>query len=139
MMLKIAKNYCAYLSRKLNIVAYLTAENLALRQQLLVLKRHHKSPKLRERDRLFWVVMSHIWTGWREALLIVRPDTVVRWHRRAFKLYWQRKSQAGKRGRPPVDPDVRAMIIKMADSNPTWGARMVKKLSRGLTLLVCGA
>ncbi len=121
-MLKIAKNCCVYLSRKLSIVAYLTAENLALRQQLLVLKRHQKSPKLRERDRLFWVVMSRIWTGWRGALLIVRPDTVVRWHRRAFKLYWHRKSQAGKRGRPPVDLDLKAMIIKMADSNSTWGA-----------------
>ncbi len=62
-MFKVIKNRCEYLSRKLNIVAYLTAENLAVRQQLLALKRHQNSPKLRERDRLFWVVMSHIWTG----------------------------------------------------------------------------
>jgi hypothetical protein len=86
MMLKIAKNCCAYLSLNLNILAYLTAENLALRQQLIVLKRNQKRPILKVRDRLFWVVISRTWSGWREALLIVRPDTVVRWHRRAFTI-----------------------------------------------------
>ena len=77
-MLKIIKISCGWLSRKLNFITYLTAENLALRQQLVVLKRKHNRPKLKERDRLFWVVMSRAWPGWRDALLIVQPDTVVR-------------------------------------------------------------
>ena len=106
----------------LKIIAYLTTENLALRQQLIVLKRNHNRPKLKERDRQFWVVVSRAWSGWRDALLIVQPDTVVRWHRRAFKLYWRRKSRAGRRGRPALDSDVTALILKMADANPLWGA-----------------
>ena len=92
-MFKIIKNSCGWLSRKLNFIAYLTAENLALRQRLIVLKRKHNRPKLKERDRLFWVVMSRIWPGWRDTLLIVQPDTVVRWHKRAFKSYWRRRSE----------------------------------------------
>jgi transposase InsO family protein len=109
-------------SQRLNIVANLTAENLALRHQLVVLKRNQKRPKLKERDRLFWVVLSRIWSGWRNAVFIVQPDTVVRWHKRAFKLYWRFKSRSGKRGRPALAPDIKALILKMADANPTWGA-----------------
>ena len=71
MMLKIIKYCCGWLSRSFNVAAYLAAENLALRQQLLVLKRNQNRPKLKERDRLFWVVMSRTWSGWRDALLIV--------------------------------------------------------------------
>jgi putative transposase len=122
MMLKIIKFCCGWLSRKFNIVANLTAENLALRHQLIVLKRNQKRPALKGRDRLFWVVISHVWSGWRDVLLIVQPDTVVRWHKRAFKLYWHWKSQTGQRGRPALDSDVRALILKMADANPLWGA-----------------
>ncbi len=71
MMFKITKNSCGWLSRKLNVVACLTAENLALRQQLIVLKRNQTRPKPKEQDRLFWVVMSRVRSGWRDALLIV--------------------------------------------------------------------
>ena len=121
-MKRIFRNCFRWLSRKFNIIAYLTAENLALRQQLIVLKRTRNRPQLKERDRLFWVVLSRTWSGWRDTLLIVQPDTVIRWHKKAFKIYWRRKSQAGKRGRPALDSDVRALILKMADSNPLWGA-----------------
>ena len=122
MMLRIIGNSCAWLSRKLNVIACLTTENLALRQQLIVLKRSQNRPKLKERDRLFWVLLSRIWSGWRDALLIVQPDTIARWHKKAFKRYWRRKSQTGKRGRPAMDSEVRALILKMADANPLWGA-----------------
>ncbi len=71
MMLKIIKNSCGWLSRKLNVVAYLTAENLALRQQFIVFGRNQTRPKLKERDRPFWVVMSRVWSGRRDVLLIV--------------------------------------------------------------------
>lgn len=67
--------------------ANLVAENLALRQQLAVLEQRSKRPRLRNRDRILWVWLSRIWTGWRLALLIVQPATVVRWHRQGFRLY----------------------------------------------------
>lgn len=121
-MLIIIRNYLLSVSRRLNIIAYLTAENLALRQQLIVFKRNQNRPKLEVRDRLFWKVLSQTWSGWRSALLIVQPDTVVRWHQSAFKLYWKRKSQGGKRGRPPLDPEVKALVFKLAAANPLWGA-----------------
>jgi transposase InsO family protein len=107
---------------QLHIVANRTAENLALRQQLLVLKRGQKRPPIKSWDRIFWVVVSRIWSGWRGALLIVKPDKVVRRHRQGFKAYWRRKSRSGKRGRPPLDPAIKSMVIKMAIANPTWGA-----------------
>ena len=81
-MLRIIRNCRDWVFCKLNFVANLTAENIALRQQLIVFKRKQGRPKLKERDRLFWVVMSRIWPGWRSAILIVQPDTVVRWHKR---------------------------------------------------------
>ncbi len=65
----------------------LAAENLALRQQLAALQRLSKRPRLKKRDRIFWAILSRVWSNWRSALLIVQPDTVVRWHRSGFKLF----------------------------------------------------
>src|SRR5262249_6303694 len=65
----------------------MTLEKLALRQQPAIYKRHHPRPRLRPTDRLFWVWLSKIWAGWREALIIVKPDTVTAWHRQAFRFY----------------------------------------------------
>ena len=99
MMLRIIKNCRVWLSRKLNLIAFLAAVNLALRQQLIVLRRNQHRPKLKERERLFRlfrVVMSRTWSGWRDALLVVQPDTVIRWHKKAFKLYWRRQSRADR-------------------------------------------
>jgi hypothetical protein len=73
-----------WLARKLDIVAYLTAENLALRQQLIVLKRNQKRPSPKKRDRVFWKVLSQVWPRWRDSLLIVQPETVIGWQKRAF-------------------------------------------------------
>ena len=81
-MIKSIKNHCRWLFGKLNIFGNLAAENIALRQQLIVLKRNQKRPVLKERDRLFWVLLSRIWSGWRDAVYIVQPDTVVRWHKK---------------------------------------------------------
>ena len=78
--------------------ASLVAENLALRQQLAVLNRSKKRPRLRQRDRIFWVWVSRLWRDWRSALILVQPDTVVRWHRRGFRLYWTRRSRRPGRG-----------------------------------------
>ena len=72
----------------------LALENLALRQQIAALRRQSKRPCMRECDRIFWAIMSQIWANWRAALLIVQPDTVIRWHRRGFKLFWWWKSRS---------------------------------------------
>lgn len=78
----------------------LAFENFALRQRLAVGKQSVKRPKLRPRDRVFWVLLSRRWPNWRSALTFVQPETVIRWHRQGFKLYWRWKSRAGKPGRP---------------------------------------
>jgi len=100
----------------------LALENLALRQQLAIMKRSSKRPQLRPGDRLFWVVLSRLWSGWQDALIVVKPNTVVRWHRKGFKLFWRYKSRRKGPGRPPISPDVRNLIRRMAEANPLWGA-----------------
>ncbi len=77
----------------------LVAENLALRQELVVLQRTGQRPRLRKRDRIFWTWLSRFWTGCRSALLIVQPETVVRWHRQGFRLYWRWKLRNRHPGR----------------------------------------
>ena len=101
--------------------ATLRIENLALRQQLAVLKHRTKRPRLRNRDRFFWVILSRIWSGWKSALVLVKPDTVVRWHRRGFKLYWRWRSRK-KQGRPTIDPELIRLIKRLSRENPLWGS-----------------
>ena len=101
--------------------ADLVAENLALRQQLIVLHRRTKRPRLKTKDRIFWLWLARSWDGWRESLIVVKPAIVVRWHRQGFKYYWAWKSRH-KGGRPAIDPEVRDLIRKMSRANPLWGA-----------------
>jgi transposase InsO family protein len=98
------------------------AENLALRQQVAVFKQSVKRPRLRPRDRVFWVWLSRLWPNWRSALAIVQPETVIKWQRQGFRLYWRWKSRAGKPGRPPIEREIRDLIRRMSRENPTWGA-----------------
>ena len=108
-----------------NIVAdqaELAAENLALRKQLEVLIEQQKRPRLRKRDRIFWVWLSRLWSGWRSVLVIVQPNTVVRWHRDGFRLYWRWKSRAAKVGCPRIDAELRKLIRRMCRENQSWGA-----------------
>ena len=100
----------------------LALENLALRQQLGVLKRRNGVPRLKKGDRLFWVVLSRIWAPWRQALHLVNGDTVVGWQRKGFRIYWTRISQRKCGGRPQASSEVRALIKRMAAANPFWGA-----------------
>jgi putative transposase len=100
---------------------HLALENLALRQQLAILSRQTKRPRIRTLDRIFWVIVSKLWRDWRDALAIVKPETVIRWHRKGFRLFWKLRYR-GRPGRPPVDPATRRLIQDMARSNPTWGA-----------------
>jgi putative transposase len=100
----------------------LALENLALRQQLAVYRRTVSRPRLCTTDRLFWVGLARVWAGWRQALIIVSPDTVLRWQRRRFREYWTQLSGRTRRGRPPVHAEIKALVIRMATANPLWGA-----------------
>jgi putative transposase len=98
----------------------LALENLALRQQLAVLKEKNPRPRLSRADRVFWLFLSKYWTEWRETLHIVQPATVIRWHRQGFRYYWGWKSR--RRGRPCIERELRKLIREMSRENPLWGA-----------------
>jgi transposase InsO family protein len=110
----------------------LIAENLALRQQLAIYHRTIKRPRLRRQDRVFWVWLSRLWSGWQPALLIVQPRTVVGWHRQGFRLYCRWKSRPDKIGRPELEHAIQALIRRMCRENPLWGA---PRIQAELTLL----
>jgi putative transposase len=96
-------------------------EILALRQQLGVLQRKHPRPRLRVRDRMFWILLRRLWPSWSKVLVIVKPETVVAWHRTGFRLFWRLRSRAKQPGRPKIDTEVRAIIRRIVKENPTWG------------------
>jgi len=96
-------------------------EVLALRQQVAVLKRKRPRPPLNSCDRLFWTILRRIWSRWTDVLVIVKPDTVVGWHRTGFRLYWRWRS-CSRQGRPKITDEVRGLIRRLAEENPNWGA-----------------
>jgi putative transposase len=97
-------------------------ENLALRQQVAIYKRKKKRPRLIRRDRWFWIALASFWKDCRQALLVVHPDTVVRWQRQ-FRSYWADLSKKrGKLGRPSIGKEIRELIQTMARANPFWRA-----------------
>jgi hypothetical protein len=97
-------------------------EILALRHQLAVLNRSRPSRlRLTAADRMLWAWLSQAWSAWRPALVLVKPETVLTWHRRGFRLFWTWKSR-NRTGRPAMAPEVRALIRRMATANPLWGA-----------------
>src|SRR6266849_10287935 len=101
----------------------LLLENLALRQQLAVLKRRHPRPRLDLVDKLFWVAIRRFWSGWQRSLIAVTPETVVRWHKAGFRLYWKLISRVRRPiGRRQTSKEVRELIFRMVVENPTWGA-----------------
>jgi len=102
-------------------------ENALLRQQLIVLKRQTKRPKLTWRDRALFVLLASKLRMWKNALVIVQPDTVLRWHRDLFRRVWKRKSRSkGKRGRPPLTGEIVALIKRLAKENLRWGAERIR-------------
>ncbi len=106
----------------------LALENLALRQQVAVLMRTPGSRHLRLGvwDRAFWVILSQGWASWSDALAIVEPATVIRWHREGFRRFWRRKSRRGRLGRPGLDREVVRLVRTMAQANVTWGAPRIR-------------
>ncbi len=102
--------------------AALHAENLALRHQLCVLQRSVKKPRIQPTDRVFWSLLSRVWSDWKEALIFVKPDTVIRWQRKRFRDHWTKLCRQGKPGRPTVSKEVKELIRTMSKLNPTWGS-----------------
>ena len=96
-------------------------EVLALRQQVAVLKRKRPRPKLNSLDRLFWTTLHRFWSRWSDVLVIVKPETVIGWHRAGFRLYWRWRSRP-RGGRPKITGEIRDLIRRMAEENVGWGA-----------------
>jgi len=107
--------------------ASLVAENLCLRQQLLVLQRRHPRPRLTNADRRFWILARCLFRGWRQTLLIVKPETVIAWHRKGWRAYWRWRSRAPvDSGRRPIGDELRVLIRRMASENVLWGQRRIQ-------------
>jgi hypothetical protein len=93
----------------------LALENLALRQQLAVWKARQPRPPLAATDRIFWVVLARLWKNWRHSVQVVRPETVVRWHRQGFRRYWAWKSRR-RSGRPMISTELRDRVDELRQS-----------------------
>ena len=105
-------------------------EIAALRQRLAMYER--RRPDVRDSDRLFWVLLVRPLPAWRDTLVAVRPETVVRWHRAGWRRYWTWKSRSPRRGRPRIGPEARELIIRLARENRTWGAVRIQGELRAL-------
>lgn len=112
---------CSLLRNALRSRRDLLLENLALRQQLAVLSRRSFRPRLKPADRLFWSALSRLWSNWRSAIVLVQPETVIRWQRVAWRRYWSWKSRRGQPGRRHVASEIQELIRRLATENPRWG------------------
>ena len=97
---------------------------LALHQQLAIYALETTRPRLAPLDRAFWVALFRFWPRWRDTLVIVKPDTVIRWHRKGFRLYWRSISKRGP-GRPSISEELQALIRRLANEN-NWRARKIQ-------------
>jgi len=114
----------------------LIVENALLRQQLIFLNRHVKRPQLTHRDRFLLFLLARCTWFWKQALHIVQPDTLLRWHRELFRFYWRRKSRH-KQGKPKISPETIELIRKMAKENRLWGADRIRGELLKLDIQVC--
>src|SRR5215470_6222771 len=103
----------------------LLVENLLLRQQLQVALRSQRRPRLQARDKLFWLLVRRLHQDWRRHLLLVRPETVLGWHRQGWRLFWRWRS-GPRLGRPRLKAEVRELIATMAGENPHWGTERIR-------------
>jgi putative transposase len=103
----------------------LVAENALLHQQLLILRRQVKRPSINRTDRMLLVLLARLVRTWQQALLIVQPDTLLRWHRELFRLFWKRKSKT-RTHKPKVAAETIALIRQMATENRLWGAERIR-------------
>ena len=119
-MLKLARSIVSVLARRFRSRATLELENLALRHQLRVLRRQQPGRLwLFAVDRLLWIWLCRLWPGCLEVMVLVKPATIVQWHRQGFRLFWRWRSRSG---RPSMDREIRDLIRQMSSANPLWGA-----------------
>jgi transposase InsO family protein len=116
--------------------AELVAENALLRQQLIILRRQVKRPACTKRDRVLLVLLARLVQAWKQTLFIVQPETLLRWHRELFRLYWKRKSKT-QTHHPKVAVETIALIRQMAKDNRLWGAERIRGELLKLGLRVC--
>ena len=124
-MIELLELLLAALASTLRSRQRLLVENLLLRQQLQVALRRQRPPRLRTRDKVFWLLVRRIRRNWRSHLLVVRPETVLRWHRQGWRLFWRWRSSRPL-GRPRLNPEVRTLIATMARENPNWGTERIR-------------
>jgi transposase InsO family protein len=119
-MLKFERSIASMFARRFRSRAVVELENLALRHQLHVLRRQRPGrPRLFAIDRLLWVLLYRLWPRCLEAMVLVKPATVIQWHRQGFRLFWRWRSRSG---RPSVEREIRDLIRQMSSANPLWGA-----------------
>jgi putative transposase len=114
----------------------LMIENALLRQQLIILRRHVKRPTCRKTDRFLLVLLARMMRTWKQTLFIVQPETLLRWHRELFRLFWKRTSKADSR-KPKLSPETIALIKEMASNNRLWGAERIRGELLKLDIRVC--
>jgi putative transposase len=114
----------------------LIAENALLRQQLIILKRQVKRPSVTRADRILLVLLARVVRNWQQALVIVQPDTLLRWHRELFRLYWKRKSKAASH-KPKLAEETITLIRQIAKDNRLWGAERIRGELLKLGMHVC--
>jgi hypothetical protein len=114
----------------------LVIEDLALRQQLAVLAHTGRRGRLTGADRLFWVTLRRVWTRWSDVLVLVKPETVIQWHRAGFRKHWTWLSRRQLTGRPSINAGLCELILRMAAENPTWGAPRIHGELRMLGIAV---
>jgi putative transposase len=114
----------------------LVAENALLRQQLIILRRHVKRPVFKKSDRMLLVLLARAVRAWKQALFIVQPETLLRWHRHGFRLYWKYKSRTTS-AKPKISAEIVALIKEMARDNRLWGAERIRGELLKLGLRVC--
>ncbi|MHC5212804.1 MAG: hypothetical protein ACYTG2_19005 [Planctomycetota bacterium] len=110
----------------------LLIENAALRHQVAVLKRSVKRPRIEDSNRVFWIAMRRLVRDWKDCLLFVQPETVVKWHRLGFLRYWGRKSKPHRQGRPPIGWKLVYLIKRLSAENVLWGAPAIGRELRRL-------
>ena len=118
-MLALFLSQLAPLRSALRVRTELALENLALRQQLATLRRSARRSRPRPTDRAFRLLLSRVWSRWADALIVVKPDTVVRWHRAGFRLFWRWKCRARRPAKNDVSAEVKTLIRQMAMANET--------------------